>query len=75
MLLNEKIEQISEYEQMLFERSPEKRDGVSSSGQVVFGYFLRPQKVSDKKKRECIVLKKVDTFLVLNPVTSLHIFQ
>jgi hypothetical protein len=25
--------------------------------------------------RLCIVLKKVDTFLVLNPVTSLHIFQ
>ena len=25
--------------------------------------------------KECIVLKKVDTFLVLNPVTSLHIFQ
>jgi hypothetical protein len=25
--------------------------------------------------KKCIVLKKVDTFLVLNPVTSLHIFQ
>ncbi|MCO5253814.1 MAG: hypothetical protein M9892_05545 [Bacteroidetes bacterium] len=27
------------------------------------------------KDDACIVLKKVDTFLVLNPVTSLHIFQ
>ncbi len=24
---------------------------------------------------QCIVLKKVDKFLILNPVTSLHIFQ
>lgn len=33
----EKIRDYSEYERMLFECTPDSRDGVSSSGQVVFG--------------------------------------